>query len=30
VQLLKTAQGWRIMSIADTFVLEGCTSRPAP
>ena len=30
VQLLKTAQGWRIMSIADTFVQEGCASRPAP
>ncbi len=24
VQLLKTPQGWRIMSIADTFVREGC------
>ncbi len=30
VQLLKTADGWRIMSIADTFVREGCTSHPAP
>ena len=30
VQLLRTAQGWRIMSIADTFVREGCVPRPPP
>ena len=30
VQLLKTAQGWRIMSIADTFVREGCEQRSPP
>lgn len=30
VQLLRTAQGWRIMSIADTFVREGCVRRPPP
>lgn len=30
VQLLRTAAGWKIMSIADTFVREGCTPRPAP
>ena len=30
VQLLKTADGWKIMSIADTFVREGCETHPAP
>lgn len=30
VQLLKTAEGWRIMSLADTFVTEGCERHPAP
>lgn len=30
VQLLRTPDGWRIMSIADTFRREGCTPRPAP
>jgi uncharacterized protein (TIGR02246 family) len=29
VQLLKTANGWRIVSLADTYVPEGCPSRPA-
>jgi hypothetical protein len=30
VQLLRTPDGWRIMSIADTFRREGCTPHPAP
>ena len=30
VQLLKTADGWKIMSIADTYVREGCEQHPAP
>ena len=30
VQLLKTADGWKIISIADTFVREGCEQHPAP
>jgi hypothetical protein len=30
VQLLKTAAGWKIVSIADTYVKDGCPSRPAP
>jgi len=30
VQLLKTADGWRIISIADTFQRTGCPERPAP
>lgn len=30
VQLLKTAEGWKIMSIADTYVKEGCEQHPAP
>ena len=30
VQRLRTALGWRIMSIADTFVREGCVERPPP
>jgi hypothetical protein len=30
VQLLKTAEGWKIVSLADTFVLEGCERHPAP
>lgn len=30
VQLLKTADGWRIFSIADTFVQEGCERHPPP
>jgi ketosteroid isomerase-like protein len=30
VQLLKTPDGWRILSIADTFVLEGCERHPPP
>lgn len=30
VQLLRTAEGWRIMSIADTYTTEGCTRRPPP
>jgi hypothetical protein len=30
VQLLKTAAGWKIVSIADTYVKEGCPSRPVP
>ena len=30
VQLLKTADGWRIVSIADTFQRTGCPERPAP
>ncbi len=30
VQLLKTPDGWKIMSIADTFVREGCERHPAP
>ena len=29
-QLLKTSEGWRIVSVADTFVREGCTRRPPP
>ena len=30
VQLLKTAEGWKIVSIADTFVREGCEQHAAP
>ena len=30
VQLLQTAEGWRIMSIADTYTTEGCVLRPPP
>ena len=30
VQLLKTAEGWKIMSLADTFVREGCEHHPPP
>ena len=30
VQLLKTADGWRIVSIADTYEPHGCPPRPAP
>ncbi len=30
VQLLKTADGWRIVSLADTFQRTGCPERPAP
>ena len=30
VQLLRTSDGWKIMSIADTYVREGCPHRPAP
>jgi imidazolonepropionase-like amidohydrolase len=30
VQLLKTAEGWRIVSIADTFVREGCEEHSPP
>jgi len=29
-QLLKTADGWKITSITDTFQREGCPNRPAP
>ena len=29
-QLLKTADGWKIVSIADTFQRDGCPQRPAP
>ena len=29
-QLLKTAEGWRIASLADTYRTEGCVERPAP
>ena len=30
IQLVKTADGWRIVSIADTFQRTGCPERPAP
>jgi hypothetical protein len=30
VQLLKRSDGWKIVSIADTFTREGCTSHPPP
>jgi hypothetical protein len=30
VQLLKTAEGWRIVSIADTFVRDGCEKHSPP
>lgn len=30
VQLLKTASGWKIVSIADTYETTGCPPRPAP
>ncbi|MBC7895350.1 MAG: nuclear transport factor 2 family protein [Cytophagaceae bacterium] len=30
VQLLRTSAGWRIISIADTYVREGCPTRPPP
>lgn len=30
VQLLKTADGWRIVSVADTFQRSGCPERPRP
>jgi len=30
VQLLRTADGWRIVSIADTFQRTGCPERAAP
>ena len=29
-QLLKLADGWKIVSLADTFQREGCAPRPAP
>jgi hypothetical protein len=29
-QLLKTADGWKVVSIADTFQRTGCPQRPAP
>lgn len=29
-QLLRTADGWRIVSIADTYESAGCPSRPVP
>jgi hypothetical protein len=30
IQLMKTAQGWRIVSIADTFETTGCPRRDPP
>ena len=30
VQLLRPPDGWRIVSIADTYETEGCPPRPAP
>ena len=30
VQLLKTPDGWKIVSLADTFVREGCEHHPPP
>lgn len=30
IHLLKTPDGWRIMSIADTYQTTGCPARPAP
>jgi ketosteroid isomerase-like protein len=30
VQLLRTADGWKIVSLADTFEREGCPKREAP
>lgn len=30
VQLLRTTEGWRIMSIADTYQTHGCPRRAAP
>ena len=30
VQLLRTAAGWKIVSIADTFETEGCPAREPP
>jgi len=30
VQLLKLPIGWKIVSIADTYTKEGCTSHPRP
>jgi imidazolonepropionase-like amidohydrolase len=30
VQLLRTPDGWKIVSLADTFVREGCPSRSPP
>ena len=30
IQLLRTADGWKITSITDTFQREGCPQRPAP
>jgi len=30
VQLLRTADGWKIVSIADTFQRNNCPDRPAP
>jgi imidazolonepropionase-like amidohydrolase len=30
VQLLKTPDGWKIVSLADTFVRDGCEQHPAP
>ncbi len=30
VQLLRTSDGWRIVSIADTYETSGCPVRPAP
>ena len=30
VQLLKTAAGWKIVAIADTYEATGCPQRPAP
>ena len=29
-QLLRTADGWRIVSLADTYQPEGCTRHPPP
>jgi hypothetical protein len=30
VQLLRTAAGWKIVSIADTYETEGCARRTPP
>lgn len=29
-QMLRTADGWKIVSLADTFSREGCVQRPPP
>jgi hypothetical protein len=29
-QLLRTAEGWKIVSVADTYVQEGCERRQPP